>query len=63
MTLNIKILKICLLNTKYVFITLLQSTNLTMAFIERQYLIEGIIYKIIETADIHRKLQDGKLNI
>lgn len=34
-----------------------------MAFIESQYLIEGIIYNIVETADIHEKLRKGKLNI
>jgi len=33
-----------------------------MAFTETQYLIDGVFYKIIETADIHEKIRNGKLN-
>jgi len=28
--------------------------------LEKQYLIDGVLYTIIEEKDIHKKIQDGK---
>jgi len=33
-----------------------------MSFIEKQYLIDGVLYNIMETIDVHTRIRNGKFN-